>query len=163
MFKSLRDEVIALNSDVNNISNSEKAKKLRSKLMSIGVPLAVFGFVGLFVCFMLFATAGFDAFGVNGFSARVLIPFALIIPCTVVGGIGSDLVSIALKIVVTGVVSSFAEKVVGKSCPKCGNRIEPNETYCDKCKKDAKFKCSQCGASYSSKEGFCEYCGSRVE
>ena len=53
MFKGLRDEIIALNSDINNVANSEKAKKLRKKLLKIGLILAIIGYIGtigLFIC-----------------------------------------------------------------------------------------------------------------
>ena len=48
MFNNLRETIKALNADVNNVANSEKAKKLRSKLLKIGIPLAVCGFLGVF-------------------------------------------------------------------------------------------------------------------
>ena len=81
MFKNLQETIHALNADVKNVANCEKAKRLRKKLLSIGLPLAIGGFVGVFVCFILFATAGFDAFGPNGFTARIIVPFVLFLPC----------------------------------------------------------------------------------
>jgi hypothetical protein len=81
MFKNLQESIKALNADVKNVANCEKAKKLRKKLLTIGLPLAIGGYLGVFICFALFATAGMNAFGPNGFTARVMIPFLLFIPC----------------------------------------------------------------------------------
>ena len=56
MFNNLRNEIVELNKDVNNVANSERAKALRKKLITIGLVLAILGFGGVFVCFILFVT-----------------------------------------------------------------------------------------------------------
>ena len=71
LFSGLGDEIKALNSDVKNVANCERAKKLRRKLLSIGLPMAIIGFAGVFTCFVLFATAGFSGFNENGFTAKI--------------------------------------------------------------------------------------------
>ena len=52
MFENLREEIRLLNSDVNNVSNSQKAKDLRRKLLTIGAPLMAIGYLGVFICFI---------------------------------------------------------------------------------------------------------------
>ncbi len=58
MFKGLTEEIIRLNNSAKTVANCEKAKNLRKKLLSIGLPMAILGFIGIFVCIILFMTAG---------------------------------------------------------------------------------------------------------
>ena len=109
MFTNLSNEIKELNSDVKNVANSKRAKKLRKKLLSFGIPIAIIGYVGVFVCLILFATAGFDAFDEHGFTARVLVPFFLTIPCAVVGAFGARLASFGFKIVIAGYSSNLID------------------------------------------------------
>lgn len=163
MFKGLRDEIVRLNSDVSNVANCEKAKKLRKKLLGIGLPIAIIGFVGVFVCFVLFATAGFDAFGEGGgFTARVLVPFILFIPCGVLGGIGASIASLGFKIVVTGYTTNLVDSVVGNNCPNCSDRVEGGEMFCSKCGTPLKKTCTKCQHINNGKNEYCEKCGEKL-
>ena len=45
MFNKLGNIIKELNANVDNASNSEKAKKLRKKLISIGLPMAIIGII----------------------------------------------------------------------------------------------------------------------
>lgn len=162
MFKSLMDEIKALNSDVKNTANSEKAKKLRKKLLSIGLPLAILGFVGVFTCFILFATAGVDAFDDHGFTARVLVPFFLIIPCAVVGSIGAAIASLGFRIVVVGYTSQLIDDTVGNNCPNCGDTISPDEIFCSKCGYQLRKECPNCKTINSHEDKFCKKCGTEL-
>ena len=49
MFKNLRETIMTLNADVNNVANSEKATNLRRKLLRKGIPMAIGGFLGVFM------------------------------------------------------------------------------------------------------------------
>ena len=162
MFKNLEEEIKALNSDANNVANSEKAKRLRKKLLTIGLPLAIVGFLGVFVCFVLFATAGFAAFGSNGFTARVLVPFFLIIPCAVVGGIGSTIAAYGFKIVIVGYTTKLIDNTVGNNCPKCGDKISSDEIFCSKCGYQLKKEGPNCKTINSHKDKFCKKCGKEL-
>lgn len=161
-FNGLKEEIKALNSDVNNVANCERAKQLRSKLLTIGLSMAIIGFVGVFICFILFATAGFSAFSENGFSARILVPFFLIIPCAIVGGIGASIASLGFKIVVTGYTTKLIDETVGNNCPKCGDRIDADEMFCSKCGYRVKKECPNCKAINSHKDKFCKKCGKEL-
>ena len=162
LFSGLSEEIKALNSDVNNVANSERAKKLRKKLLSIGLPMAIIGFLGVFICFVLFATAGFDAFDAHGFTARVLVPFILFIPCGVVGGIGLAIASLGFKIVVTGYTTQLIDETVGNNCPKCGDKIDNDEAFCSKCGFQLRKECPACKTINTHKDKFCKKCGKEL-
>ena len=162
LFSGLGEEIKALNSDVNNVANSEKAKKLRKKLLSIGLPMAIIGCVGVFVCFVLFATAGFSAFGENGFTARILVPFILFIPFGFLGSIGAIIASYGFKIVVTGYATELIDETVGNNCPKCGDKIINDEMFCSKCGYQVRKECPDCKTINSHKDKFCKKCGKEL-
>ena len=163
MFKNLQETIKALNADIKNVANCEKAKKLRKKLLTIGLPLAICGFLGVFICFALFATAGFDAFGGNRFTARIMVPFLLFIPCGIVGSIGSVLTSLGLKIVVTGYATNLINETVGNNCPKCGETINSEMLFCTKCGTKVRKECSKCKHVNNHKSDYCEKCGTRLD
>lgn len=163
MFNNIRDEILRLNSDVNDVVNCEKARKLKKKLLCIGLPMAIIGFLGLFTCFVLFATAGFDAFGPNGFTNRIIIPFILFLPFGFVGMIGASITSLAMKIVVIGYGTNFVDQAKGNRCPKCGDVVETNELFCTKCGTPLQLKCPKCGMINDYKNDFCKNCGEKLK
>lgn len=163
MFKNLQETIKELNADVKNVANCEKAKKLRKKLLSIGLPLAIGGFLGAFICFALFATAGFDDIGPNGFSARIMIPFLLFIPCGIVGGIGSTLTSLGFKIVITGYATNLINETVGNNCPNCGETISSEMHFCPKCGAKVRKECPNCKCINNHKNDYCEKCGTKLD
>ena len=163
MFKNLQETIKALNADVKNVANCEKAKKLRKKLLTIGLPLAIGGFLGMFICFALYATAGMNAFGPNGFTARIMVPFLLFMPCGVVGAIGSMIASLGFKIVVTGYTTNLINETVGNNCPNCGETINSEMIFCSKCGSKVKNECSNCKHINSHKSDYCEKCGTKLK
>lgn len=163
MFKKLQETINSLNADVKNVTNCEKAKKLRKKLLAIGLPLAIGGFLGVFICFVLFATAGFDAMGPNGFSARIMVPFLLLIPCGIVGGIGSTIASLGFKIVITGYTTNLINETVGNNCPNCGETIGSEMYFCSKCGAKVRKECSNCKHINNYKSYYCEKCGTKLD
>ncbi len=164
MFNGLREEIKKLNGDVKTVANCEKAKTLRKKLLSIGIPIAVLGFLGVFVCFILFATAGSDGFkSGGGFSARLLIPFILFIPFGIVGCIGATIAGMGFKILVTGYATKLVDETVGNNCPACGDPIDGDETFCSACGARVKKECPSCHTVNPAKDKFCKKCGTPLE
>ena len=161
MFKSLEETIKALNADVKNVANCEKAKKLRKKLLAIGLPLAICGFLGVFICFALFAT-GSMGMGHNGFSARIMVPFILFLPCGFIGMIGSNIASLGFKIVVTGYTTNLINETVGNNCPNCGETINEDMLCCPKCGTMVRNECSKCKHINSHKNDYCEKCGTKL-
>ena len=157
MFKGLRETIKGLNSDINNVANSEKAKNLRKKLLKIGLPIAIVGFLGVFICFALFATAGLGAS-----QARRMIPFILIIPCAIVGGFGSWVASIGFKIAVTGYTTNLIDEAVGNNCPNCHTRAEEGKAFCPRCGHQLNKQCANCGFVNHFKNQHCEKCGRKL-
>ena len=162
MFQELREEIRLLNSDVNNVANSKKAKELRNKLLRIGVPLAVIGFGGAFCCFIAFTLAGFMGAMDGSRIAAILVPFFLIIPFFALGSVGSTLVSLALKIVITGYTSNLVEETVWERCPKCGDRITKEELFCNKCGNQLRKKCPKCDFINEPSNNYCVKCGEKL-
>ena len=163
MFKGLRDTIKALNADVSNVANCEKAKKLRKTLLKIGIPMAVLGFGGVFTCFILFTVLSFKNTANMSMDTTFLIPFFLIIPCAIVGGLGATLTSLGLKIVITGYATNLIDEVVGNNCPKCGNAINPDMPFCKKCGHKLVKTCPNCNHENDHESDFCEKCGTKVK
>ncbi len=163
MFRGLQDTIKALNADVKTVANCEKAKKLRNKLLRIGLPMAIGGFLGVFVCFVLIATAGFDAFGSNGFTARFLVPFILFLPCGIVGGIGTVLAGLGGKIIIVGYTTNVIDEVVGNHCPVCGQTTGAESYYCSKCGAKVKKECARCKHVNHYQNDYCEKCGNKLD
>ena len=164
MFNGLAEEIKILNSDAKNVTNCEKAKKLRKKLLSIGLPMAIIGIAGAFACFVLFGLAGFSSIGKDGGPNMVnlLVPFFLIVPCAAVGGIGGQLVKLGLGIVIAGYATNLVDETVGNNCPKCGDRIDKEEMFCSKCGYEVKKECPNCKTINTYKDKFCKKCGKEL-
>ena len=164
MFRNLEDTIKQLNADVNNVANCEKAKQLRKRLLSIGLPMTIGGFLGVFVCFAMFAISGYSSASTGNTNiAGTVIPFILFIPFGVVAGIGSMITSLSLKIVITGYTSNLIHETVGNICPSCGETIKPETVFCPKCGTQVKNECPNCKFINKSTNKFCEKCGKSLD
>ena len=163
MFRNLRETIIALNADTNNVANCQKAKNLRKKLLSIGLPIAIIGYLGLFVCFILIVTAGFAAFDDDGFTARFIVPYVIFVPCGIIGSIGAKIASLGFKIVVAGYTSNLINDTVGNICPNCKQTISKEMTFCSKCGTKLNKECPNCKQVNTFNDNFCSKCGTKLD
>ena len=159
MFSHLNEEIRMLNSDVNNVANSKRAKELRTRLLKIGIPLAVIGFGLAFACFVGFGLMSFFSVDKFEFNPLILIPFFLIIPCFVMGGIGATLTAMGLRITVTGYVTNLYDEVNTQKCPHCGDAVTADEIFCSKCGAQLKKECKNCGTVNDPNCNYCIKCG----
>ncbi len=144
-------------SKANKNLNSEEAKRIRKKLLTIGIILVSIGAIGLIISFALFVS------NMNSREFNVpILPFILFMPCAISLGIGTTLIHAALSIVIAGVGSKIVD--TNKYCSKCGDIIEPNEQYCSHCGQPlfAKKICPKCQAQNDVDDNFCRSCGERL-
>lgn len=163
MFRNLLETIKALNANVNDIANCERAKRLRKKLLKIGFIMAVCGILGVLICFVLIATAGHGAMDPNGFSGRIIVPFILLILCGIVGVIGVVLASLGFKIVITGYATNLIDQTIGDSCPNCGKTVDFEMNFCPRCGTKIRKVCSNCKHINHYKNNYCEKCGSKLD
>lgn len=179
MFKGLRETIKGLNSDVNNVANSQRAKKLRKNLLIIGFILAIVGIIGFAVCvILLFSnfsdigdsfsssmdTDGIDS-GFGNFGSivkKMFVPIGIAIPFMIMLGIGVVLIKLGFSIVIAGYASDLIDDAVGNNCPNCGTRIEGDKAFCPKCGKQLNKTCSNCGHVNHFKNVHCEKCGTKL-
>ena len=159
MFKNLRDTIKDLNADMKNVANCEKAKKLRKKLLGIGLTLAIVGMLGLITCFaMIFVTA------INmQFNSVVFIPMIFFFPSGVLFALGTYISSLGFQIMVTGYTTNLIDETVGNVCPNCKESLNQNDLFCKKCGTKVRKECSSCGNINDFKSKFCSKCGNKLD
>lgn len=144
-------------SRANKSLNSEETKRIRKKLLTIGIILASIGALGLMVSF------GSIIMSINSFDFDIpVLPFILFMPCGIMLGIGILLIHAGLSIAIAGVGSKIVD--ANKYCPKCGDIIEPNEQYCSHCGEPlfAKKVCPKCQTQNDVNDNYCRSCGHRL-
>lgn len=152
----LMDVVKELNSNLNDVTHQEKAKKLKKGLLVGGGFAAAIGFIGAFTCFALFA---YNAMNFN--HSSIFLPFILFLPCGFLASIGSFLFTVGLKIVIVSETSNFVDKTITKYCPHCHDIVNENEQFCSKCGTKLRPSCPKCGSEDNEPgDRYCRKCGS---
>ncbi len=147
--------------NANNALNSEKAARIRKILIICGGTGIIIGLVVFAVGMYLFVSTGFSNFG-KDMNIGLMVGSMLMVP----GGwllvaVGLAAVSAGMKIIVAGAGAKIIDTY--DKCPKCGDKVETDEMYCDKCGEPLlKMKLCSCGTQNDLKSGYCKTCGKRL-
>lgn len=170
----------------NQATNSEEAKKIKKKLLKIGIILSVIGLLlvigATIVMFVGFgSSANVDMQNPQINMSGILVPAAFGSVMFIIGGIllviGVIAINLSLSIVIAGVTSSWLdvkneeEKSVNQSnpnydvCPHCKAQIAKNSKFCSNCGKSTvqTIICPHCNAKNPIENKYCLNCGQRFK
>lgn len=170
----------------NQATNSEEAKRIKKKLLTIGITLTVVGLIvliaGIIVSFVGFGINADKSMSssqpmISGFMSSALIGMVLFIIGAIATGIGTVAIRLALSIVIAGVTSSWLdvkneeEKSINQNnpnydvCPHCKAHIAKNAKFCSNCGKSTvqTITCPHCNAKNPIENKYCINCGQRFK
>ena len=155
----------ALVAKAQNTLDTEKAKKIKSNLISWGLAGTIIGGLLTLGCFIAFVLGGISSTqNMNyGFDASILIPFFAIIPCALLTNVGVCALKAGIAIVIAKATVEFTN--LNGRCPKCGDPVEEGEQYCNKCGAPllVSHLCKECGYQNRKGDKFCKNCGKPLE
>lgn len=125
--------------------------------------MAIGGFFGVFICFVLFVTAGSRAMMPSGFFTRILVPFLLCIPCGGIGKLGLTITSLGLQIIVTRYTTDSIDETVEYICHNCQETINSAMQFCHRCGTELKKECPKCNHINNHISEYCQKCGTKLD
>ncbi len=158
MFNNLKETIKELNADANKVVNSEKAKKLKKKLLSIGLPLTIISGMGVLISFILFIL-----FSSKGKVTLIIVALILCMVFAVICSISAEITSLGMSIVISEYTTNLINETVGNNCHNCGETITSEMIFCSKCGTKVRKECSNCKHINSYKNDFCEKCGTKLD
>lgn len=150
-------------SNANNTLNGEKAKKLKKKLIvwggiltGVGILLILAGFISFISASMMTTRMPDAGLMIFGFISFVLGGFVLMF--------GSVMLNYGINIVIAGVGTKILDTEKEKKCPNCGDPINDDEMFCNKCGYNLRSNkvCSNCGFQNDYDDVYCKKCGKKL-
>ncbi len=158
----IMDYVKSINASVNDLVSQEKAKKIRKRLIIIGIICLVLGVVILSYSMISSILSFFEGMESMYFNFQHgMISFILFIPGSFLLMAGITLLRAGLAILFTKETSNFVDKTINDRC-SCGHTITSDQMFCPKCGRPTRQVCSNCGHVLEPKDEYCRKCGIKI-
>lgn len=157
----LLDTIKELNANISDVATSEKAKKLRKKLLVGGGIGAGVGILMVLAGFILFMTAGDSMMeSMSPSMSSFIFPMIIFMLGGIVTTVSIFFIKAGLTILIGGESSKFIDKSVNIRC-ECGESVKEGDKFCPKCGRALRKTCS-CGKVNEPNAEYCSECGKKL-